>query len=74
MSDDIFYECPRLKKEMERVSGFPLSFIVGGTGYGKSALARRFLSYHEDKSLYFLFTGHDLSAHVETVVALVLKK
>jgi LuxR family maltose regulon positive regulatory protein len=65
MSDEAFYESPRLKKAMEKLSSFPYCFIVAGAGYGKSLLARRYLANQNGKGLYFLFTGKDLSSQYE---------
>lgn len=65
MSEEAFYESPRLKKAMERLSSFPLSFLCAGSGYGKSVLARHFFETSGKKNLYFPFTGSDLSAQYE---------
>ena len=74
MSEEAFYESPRLKKAMERLSSFPLSFLCAGSGYGKSLLVRHFFQTSGTKSLYFLFSGSELSAQYERFLCLLDEK
>lgn len=71
MSEEAFYESPRLKKAMDKLSSFPLSFLLGGAGYGKSLLARRYLASRPNESLYFLCSGSDLGVQYERFLTLL---
>jgi DNA-binding CsgD family transcriptional regulator len=65
MSEEVFFESPRLKKAMDKLSSFPFAFLIAGAGYGKSLLARRYLENSGERGLYFSFTGSDLLSQYE---------
>lgn len=74
MVDETYYQSPRLKKAMDKLASFPLSFILGGTGYGKSQLVRHYLENVGANGFYFLATGRDLSAQFERFLTLLAEK